>query len=138
MWRLLLLIVCVCHAQWTRLVPDESKRDLAPRSSLSLNGLQNCDTSEDAFFNCVRILFDSNADNSISPDELNARFQQIDFFTANMKTDWIMENADHNHDGLLNMDDWNHANRTIFYRDSTTRLFACFFCRHNGVNMDRV
>lgn len=138
-WFAFLLCVTLVVAQWERLdVPQEQrmKRNTAGQQ-MSLNGLHNCDPSDDAFLNCVRVLFDANSDDVITREELRVGFARDGFFSANMDIDWIMNGGDYNHDGVLDMNDWNHPNRTVFYKEATTPMFACFFCRSNGVNMDK-
>lgn len=147
---LLILIFFVFGTQgvWTRLQDhpeqhqfesrdgSQSEKFNKVRQGLAINGLSNCNTSEEAFFNCVRTLADLDNDGVITEAEVASMFSRPGFYSANMNTAWVMEQGDYNHDGVLTMDDWGNENRTLFYKDGMTPMFACFFCRSNGVNMD--
>jgi hypothetical protein len=98
--------------------------------------LQNCDFTEDAFFRCVDQLFDTDHNQIITVLELNNFFDAPSAYSAGLNTHIVMTAGDYNHDNVLDMNDWNSPNRTIFYKEHNTKLYTCFFCRQNHVNMD--
>jgi hypothetical protein len=142
---ILVLCVLVVSSQWRRSEPDPEPQFegkavphpiLSRGQTVSLPPTAPCDYSDEAFFRCAKALADPDDNGNITRTELDGFFSNPESFTANMNTDFVMEHGDYNHDGVLNMDDWNHENRTVFYKVHQTQLFTCFFCRHNGVNMD--
>jgi hypothetical protein len=94
----------------------------------------NCDKSDEAFLRCFTQLFDQNHDGRVTFTELGTVFRYHIKYNANM-TPEIMMQADLNHDGVLDMQDWNNPART-FYKEDMHKIGACVVCRRNGVNMD--
>jgi len=93
-----------------------------------------CDGSGEAICECMKFLFDANADGNITQAEIDAKFPTlVDCPSMTLGSDKFMM-CDINNDHVLNMDDWNHPNRTCL-KTPGERIIACEVCARNGFTM---
>jgi len=93
-----------------------------------------CDGSGDAIVQCMKFLFDANADGNITFAEISNKLGNLTDLPTITIDEMTFMHCDVNDDGVLNMDDWNHPNQTCL-NTTTSKTIACQVCIRNGFVM---